>query len=172
MPLNSMNPLIMPRNYGQQFFQQQNNQSVSPQEWEYIQTMRRTGWDMNQQPQIQQQQNQVQQSDPYVDFANEFSSCSPTVQNKILNDKEFKSTMDECDKRIQAMVEDIIRPQLMQTPEGRIAFEKMLATFRETRDKYVKEESESLEALQKVMQDEVVRKRIAELNGQKVGKDK
>jgi hypothetical protein len=77
--------------------------------------------------------------------------------------------MDDCDKRIQAMVEDLIRPQLMQTPDGRIAFEKMLATFRQVRDKYSKEESDNLEALQMVMQDEVVKKRIAELNKQKAG---
>lgn len=170
MPLNSINPLIMPRNYGQQFTQQQNNANVSPQEWEYIQTMRRTGWDVTQQPQIQNQQNQVPQSDPYMDFVNEFSVCSPTVQSKILNDKNFKLAMEDCDKRIQAMLEDIVRPQLMQTPEGRISFEKMLATFREVRDMYKKEESESLEALQKIMQDEVVKKRIAELNNEKVGK--
>ena len=158
MSLNSLNPLIMPRNFGQQLTQQNNTSSVSPQEWEYIQTMRRTGWDVN------QQQNQVPQSDPYIDFAGEFSKCSSSVQNRILNDPEFKSAMDECDRRIQSMVEDIVRPQVMQTSEGRIAFEKMLAVFRQTRDKYSKEEAANLEALQKVMQDEVVQKRIAELN--------
>ena len=171
MPLNSVNPLTFPINYGQQLSQQQNNPGFSPQEWEYIQTMRRTGWDMNQQPQNQPQQNQVQQSDPYIDFSNEFSKCSSVVQNKILNDPEFKVTMNECDKRIQSMVEDIIRPQVMQTTDGRLAFERMLATFREVKDKYIKEENESFEALQKVMQDEVVKKRIAELNQQKAGKD-
>jgi hypothetical protein len=166
MSLSNLNPLAMPRNFSQPTAQ--TTPSVSPQEWEYIQTMRRTGWDTNQQPQIQQQP-QIPQSDPYVDFVNEFSKCSSVVQNKILNDPEFKPTMDDCDKRIQAMVEDLIRPQLMQTPDGRIAFEKMLATFRQVRDKYSKEESDNLEALQMVMQDEVVKKRIAELNKQKAG---
>ena len=165
MPLSNLNPLVMPRNFNQQSIQQ-TTPSVSPQEWEYIQTMRRTGWDMNQQPQIQ---NQIQQSDPYIDFAGEFSKCSSTVQNRIMSDPEFKSAMDECDRKIQAMIEDVIRPQVMQTSDGRMAFEKLLAIFRQVKDKYVKEESESLEALQKVMQDEVVKKRIAELNLTKEG---
>ena len=161
MSLSNLNPLIMHKNYNQNF--QNNSSNFSPQEWEYIQTMRRTGWDVNQQPQFQNQ-NQLIQSDPYSDFINEFSKCSLSVQNKILNDSDFKGAMTECDNRIQSMVEDIIRPQVMQTPEGRVSFEKMLAIFRQVKDKYVKEETENMEVLQKVMQDEVVKKRIAELN--------
>lgn len=168
MSLSNINPLIMPKNFNQQPIQQ-SSPNVSPQEWEYIQTMRRTGWDINQQPQTQ---NQIQQSDPYIDFANEFSKCSSLVRNKILNDPEFKSTMDECDRKIQAAIEDVIRPQVMQTSDGRMAFERMLAVFREVRDKYTKEETENFEALQRVMQDEVVKKRIAELNNQKAGGNK
>ena len=157
----------MPKTSGQNAIN--NSSNVSPQEWEYIQTMRRTGWDVNQQPQFQNQ-NQIPQSDPYSDFISEFSRCSLSVQNKILNDSEFKSIMEECDKRMQSMIEDIIRPQVMQTPEGRVSFEKMLATFRQVKDKYIKEENESMEVLQKVMQDEVVKRRIAELSGmQKAG---
>lgn len=167
MSLNNLNPLIMPKTFGQNVMN--NSSNVSPQEWEYIQTMRRTGWDVNQQPQFQNQ-NQIPQSDPYSDFISEFSRCSLSVQNKILNDSEFKSIMEECDKRMQSMIEDIIRPQVMQTPEGRVSFEKMLATFRQVKDKYIKEENESMEVLQKVMQDEVVKRRIAELSGmQKAG---
>lgn len=167
MSLNNLNPLIMPKTFGQNAMN--NSSNVSPQEWEYIQTMRRTGWDVNQQPQFQNQ-NQIPQSDPYSDFISEFSRCSLSVQNKILNDSEFKSIMEECDKRMQSMIEDIIRPQVMQTPEGRVSFEKMLATFRQVKDKYIKEENESMEVLQKVMQDEVVKRRIAELSGmQKAG---
>ena len=166
MSLRHISPLVMPSNLMESSMQSpmQQSASVSPQEWEYIQTMRRTGWDMNQQfP----QQNQIPQSDPYIDFVNEFGKCSSNVQNRILEDSEFKMTMNECDKRMQSMIEDVIRPQVMQTSEGRIAFERMLATFRQVRDKYIKEESENLEALHQVMQDEVVKQRIAELNNKK-----
>ena len=164
MSLSSLNPLIMPRNIAQP--SQQQGQAVSPQEWEYVQSMRRTGWDMNQMPQMLQQ-NQVPQSDPYLDFSNEFSRCSTSVQSKILNDPEFKSTMQECDRKIQSAIEDMVRPQVMQTPDGRISFERMLATFRQVKDKYIKEETENMEILQTFMQDEVVKKRIAELSANK-----
>lgn len=168
MSLNSMNPLIMPRGYSPQVNQQ--NTSVSPQEWEYVQMLRNSGWNTQQIPQPYNQQNQVQKSDPYIDFTNEFSACSAIVKNKILKDPEFQVAMEECDKKIQSMIEDMIRPQLMQTPDGRLSFEKMLAKFRDVKEKYLKEENENFEALQKVMQDEVVKNRIAELNQSKGGK--
>lgn len=133
--------------------------NVSPQEWEYIQSIRRTGW---QDPNIQQQPTQ-QLSDPYTDFETEFSKCSTTVQNKILNDSEFKKSMEYCDRLMQGAIESIVRPQVIQTPEGRIAFERMLATFRSVKDKYTEEEIKSMERLNKIMQDEVVQKRLAEL---------
>lgn len=174
MSMSNINPLTLPRNFTQSQPMQPQTPSVSPQDWEFVQTMRRSGWDYGQQPpQMQNQvQNQLPQSDPYMDFSNEFSRCSSGVQNRILNDPEFKNSMEQCDRVMQGAIEDIIRPQIMQTPGGRMAFEKMLATFRNVRDKYIKEESENLEALQRVMQDEVVKQRMAELSQQKVGENK
>ena len=83
MSIMNQNPLIPNGN----IFSSKSTPNVSPQEWEYIQTMRRTGWQESpaQQPQ--------QLSDPYSDFEAEFSKCSTTVQNKILNDEEFKKSM-------------------------------------------------------------------------------
>lgn len=138
--------------------------SVSPQEWEYVQQIRRSGYDPNQIQQIQQQINQqVQQSDPYTDFENEFSKCSSIVQSNIMNNEEFQSVMKECDNQIQRTVEQLVRPQVMQTKEGRLCFEKLLAVFREQRDKYAKEEASNMEKLQRLMNDEVVRKRMLEM---------
>ena len=155
MPLSNQNPLLGG-------FSNTNNtpsNNVSPQEWEYIQQIRRTGYEPNNQP-VQQINNQ---SDPYNDFEIEFSKCSATVQNKILNDSEFKQAMFECDRLIQATMEALIRPQVMQTRDGRIAFERLLATFRNIKDRYIKEEADNMERLQKLMQDDVVKKRLAEL---------
>ena len=157
MSINNQNPLLS--NSGSFFNKPSNN--ISQQEWEYIQNLRRNGWqDIQQQ---RQQQNQQQISDPYTDFEIEFSKCSTVVQNKILNDIEFKRTMDYCDRLIQGALESIVRPQVIQTSEGRIAFERMLATFRELRDKYSQEEIQSMEKISRIMQDDVVRKRIEEL---------
>lgn len=137
---------------------------VSPQEWEYVQQIRRSGYDPNQIQQIQQQMNQsMQQSDPYTDFENEFSKCSTIVQNNILNDKEFQAVMQDCDRQIQRLVEELVRPQVMQTKEGRLSFERLLAVFREQRDKYTREEASNMERLQKLMNDDVIRKRMMEM---------
>lgn len=160
MPLSNQNPLM------NNFISSQNSNlnlpgnNVSPQEWEYIQQIRRTGYDQNQ---VQQQNVANNQSDPYNDFETEFSKCSSTVQNKILNDSDFKQSMFECDKLIQATMESIIRPQVMQTRDGRMAFERLLATFRNIKDRYIKEESDNMERLQKLMQDDVVKQRLAEI---------
>lgn len=153
MSIMNQNPLIPNGN----IFPNKSTPNVSPQEWEYIQTMRRTGW---QEPPVQQPQ---QLSDPYSDFEAEFSKCSTTVQNKILNDEEFKKSMQYCDNLMQSAIEDAVRPQVMQTPNGRIAFERMLATFRSVKDKYAQEEIQNMERLHKIMEDEVVKKRLAEL---------
>lgn len=153
MSIMNQNPLIPNGN----IFSNKSTPNVSPQEWEYIQTMRRTGW---QEPSAQQPQ---QLSDPYSDFEAEFSKCSTTVQNKILNDEEFKKSMQYCDNLMQSAIENAVRPQVMQTPNGRIAFERMLATFRSVKDKYAQEEIQNMERLHKIMEDEVVKKRLAEL---------
>lgn len=161
MSLSNQNPLLGNFNSAPNNVPSGN---VSPQEWEYIQQIRRTGYEPNQMQQMpMQQQAMNSQSDPYTDFENEFSKCSSTVQNKILNDNEFKQAMFECDRLIQATLEAMVRPQVMQTRDGRVAFERLLATFRNIKDGYIKEEADNMEKLQKLMQDDVVKKRLAEL---------
>lgn len=163
MAFTNPSPLIGSSMFGTLAPQQSTLPNVSPQEWEYIQQIRRTGYDPNQLQQIQNNQQQIPQSDPYNDFESEFLKCSSVVQNKIMQDEEFRNIMGECDKHIQHMVEQLIRPQVMQTKDGRLAFEKLLAIFRQRRDVYIKEEAENMEKFQKLMNDEVVRKRMAEI---------
>ena len=52
----------------------------------------------------------------------------------------------------------------MQDMNTRMVFERMLAIFRQSKDRYIKEEATATEQLQKIMQDEVVQQRIKELN--------
>lgn len=157
MPISNQNPLL--GTYSNNV-NRGTSSNVSPQEWEFVQQLRQTGYNPNQ---VVNNQQMVNQSDPYTDFEIEFSKCSNVVQNKILNDPEFKQSMFECDRIVQAALERAIRPQVMQTNEGRIAFEKLLATFRNIKDGYAKEEAANMEKLQILMQDDVVRKRLAEL---------
>lgn len=159
MSLNTPTPLLGSFNNSQNRI----SNNVSPQEWEYIQQVRRTGYDPNQINQLPQQQNI---SDPYIDFQNEFNSCSSNIQQRIIEDKDFKIAMSECDKQIQMMVENLVRPQVMQTKDGRLAFERLLAVFRKLKEGYANEEAESMKTINMLMQDEVVLKRLAELKGQ------
>lgn len=161
MGLNPQNPLISGYNVPKITMP-----NVSPQEWEVIQQIRRTGYDPNQLQQIQQGVTQ-QINDPYVEFENEFSQCSPITQNKILNNEEFKTAMGECDRYIQHAIEQIIRPQVLQTKDGLMSFERLLATFRNIRDKISDEEGQNLAKIQALMQDEVIQKRLQELSGAK-----
>lgn len=142
-------------------------QQMSPEQWEYIQQIRRTGYDPTQgyNPQFQIPQQQQQMSDPYTDFANEFKQCSPSVQASIMQDQDFIDSMGECDRQIQAMMEQLVRPQVMQTPQGRVAFEKMLASFRDARDKISKQEAKNMEKIHMMMNDDVIKQRMMEIEG-------
>ena len=152
---------VMPVDVGgtQNQYQNQYQRNISPEQWEYVQQVRRTGYDPNMMPQVQQ----PEQSDPYNDFITEFGQCSNVVQATILEDPEFKQCMAECDKKIQATMESLVRPQVMQTQDGRIAFEKLLASFRGVRDKAKQQEAQNMQRIQTLMNDDVVRKRIEEL---------
>ena len=139
--------------------------TISPQEVEYIQQVRRTGYDFDQMRNMQEQQNI---SDPYIEFQNEFNSCSSNIQQRIMEDKDFRVAMTECDKQIQSMIENLVRPQVMQTKDGRLAFERLLAVFRKLKEGYAHQEAENMKTINMLMQDEVVLKRLAELKGEGV----
>ena len=146
--------------------QNQYQRNMSPEQWEYVQQVRRTGYDPNMMPQVQQPQ-QPERSDPYNDFITEFNQCSNVVQASILENPEFKQCMAECDKKIQATMEALVRPQVMQTQDGRVAFERLLASFRSVRDQAKQQEAQNMQRIQALMNDDVVRKRIEELEKNK-----
>ena len=153
---------VMPVDVGgtQNQYQNQYQRNMSPEQWEYVQQVRRTGYDPNMMPQVQQPQ-QPEQSDPYNDFITEFNQCSNVVQASILENPEFKQCMAECDKKIQATME------VMQTQDGRVAFERLLASFRGVRDQAKQQEAQNMQRIQALMNDDVVRKRIEELEKNK-----
>lgn len=53
----------------------------------------------------------------------------------------------------------------MQTPQGRVAFEKMLASFRDARDKISKQEAKNMEKIHMMMNDDVIKQRMMEIEG-------
>lgn len=104
------------------------------------------------------------QTDPLSDFENEFAQCSLSIQKRIREDEEFRQAENACDICIQQTIQQIVKPYIMQDMNARMIFERMLAVFRQTKDRYIREEATATEQLQKIMQDEVVQQRIKELN--------
>lgn len=158
MGLNPQNPLL-----GGMINYNLNSQSqnITPQDFEYVQQVRQTG------SYIPNPNQNFQQSDPYTDFTNEFSGCSVVVRDKIMQDPDFNMAMKECDRQMQLMVENYVRPQVLQTKDGRIAFERLLAVFREIKDKYAREEAANMDRFQRLMNDSKIQQRIIELeNGE------
>lgn len=112
--------------------------------------------------------NGIPQSDPYQEFQILMSSCPPNIRYKIMNNDEYVKCDQECELLIKQAVEEAVIPQIINTPQGRIIFEKFLSIAKKLKEKYSQEEVETAEQLQKLMQDEVVQKRLKEI----VGNDK
>lgn len=109
------------------------------------------------------QNNPNPQSDPYQEFQILMSSCPPNIKYKIMNNDEYIKCDQECEMLIKQAVEEAIIPQILNTPQGRVVFERFLGVAKKLKDKFSKEEVETAEQLQKLMQDEVVQKRLKEL---------
>lgn len=109
------------------------------------------------------QQQVPMQPDPYMQFQNEMSQCSPTVKNKIMNDSDYIQADNQCEALLKQAIEEAIIPQLINTPNGRVAFERLTAITRNLKQKYIQDEVIANEQLQALMKDEVVINRLKEL---------
>ena len=137
-----------------------NFQSVNPQEIELMMKQKFS------QPYYQNQQMYKNglENDPYFELQQILGSCSATVKQKIMSDKSYMLCDEECETLIKQMVEDIIIPQVIATPQGRIVFENFVGTVKKLKEKYYQEEIETTQKIQQLMQDEVVKQRLQELN--------
>lgn len=144
-----------------------NFQSVNPQEIELMMKQKFS------QPYYQNQQlyKNGYDSDPYLELQQTLSSCSATVKQKIMSDKAYMLCDGECETLIKQMVEDIIIPQVLATPQGRMAFENFAGTVKKLKDKYYQEEIETTKKIQQLMQDDVVKQRLQELTTSDIAND-
>lgn len=108
---------------------------------------------------------QQQISDPYTDLVNILNNCSGAVRQSIISNTEYKEVELECDMLIKQTMEELIIPQVLNKPQGRLVFEKLLGVTKKLRDKYSVEESETL---QKIMGDPVLQKRLEELRNSQI----
>ena len=148
-------PLVYPNTMSQNsYLANQNQFPTNPKEMEMIM---RQKWNESQQTPMQ--------SDPYTQFQNEMYQCSPTVKNKIMNDDEYRQADYQCELLMKQALEEVLIPQLVNTPNGRLAFERLSAITKNLKQKYIQEEVQANEQLQKLMNDEVVLNRLRELQG-------
>lgn len=103
------------------------------------------------------------ETDPYLELQQILGSCSATVRQKIISDKNYRLCDEECETLVKQMVEEIIIPQVLATPQGRIAFENFAGTVKKLKEKYYQEEVETTQKIQQLMQDDVVKQRLHEL---------
>ena len=117
-----------------------------------------------QQPNIQNQtQFQNYQLDPYSELQNELLNCSVLVRNKIITDREYQVCDNECELLLKQAIEEVFVPQILNTPKGRVAMEKFVGVVKQLKEKYSKEEVQTNEQLQNLLNDEVVKKRMQQL---------
>lgn len=158
---NNPSPLVYPSG---NYRYNENKQTWSNQNPQEVELMMKQKF---QQPMLQNQpQFQNYQSDPYLDLQNELLNCSVSVRNKIITDKEYQICDNECELLLKQAIEEVFVPQILNTPKGRIAIEKFLGTVKQLKEKYSQEEMQTNEQLQALLNDEVVRKRMAQLSQQ------
>jgi hypothetical protein len=134
-------------------------QQVNPQEVELMMKQKFN------QPYFPNQQFYQQNYDgsSYLELQQVLSSCSPAIRQKIMSDRNYKECDSECEALIKQAIEEIIIPQVIMTPQGKVAFEKFAGTVKKLKEIYSQEEIEATQRLQALMQDEVVKQRLQEL---------
>lgn len=159
---NGPSPLAYPQ-YGKQMssnnYNWTQNPSLNMNNPQEVELMMRQKFNQN----SFSQNNMVPQSDPYQEFQILMSSCPPNIRYKIMNSEEYIKCDQECEMLIKQAIEEAVIPQILNTPQGRVSFEKFLGVTKKLKDKFSQEEVETAEQLQKLMQDEVVQQRLKEL---------
>ncbi len=161
---NGPSPLAYPtygKNINTNTYSWMNNQNLNMNNPQEVELMMRQKFNQN----SLSQNNNFVQSDPYQEFQALMSSCSPNIKYKIMNNEEYIQCDNECEMLIKQAMEEAIIPQILLNPQGRLVFEKFLGVAKKLKDKYSKEEMDTAEQFQKLMQDEIVQKRLRELSG-------
>lgn len=116
-----------------------------------------------QQPQQQYQQPQYQQSDPYTSGSEMLAQSSELIRQKISRDQRYLEADRDCEMGVKQFMYSNVIPQYLQTPSGRLTFERWEAVIKELRQEYSNEEVAITNQMQTLMQDPVVLARLREL---------
>lgn len=125
--------------------------------------------------QLQQLSNQYQQplpqtlqqtNDPYTSGSMLLAQCSDLVRAKIMQDPQYQQIDNECEILIKQYLYGNIIPQILNTQQGRIAFERWEQCIKELKQEYSKEEVAMTQNINVLLSDPVVMARLQELQQQ------
>lgn len=108
-------------------------------------------------------QPQQNQSNPYSDYVNVFNSLSDVAKEKILADERFSSVYAQCEACLKEYIYAQALPYVLETQGGRISFEQLYSITKTLKDEMTQRDLKKEKQLELLMQDEVVLKRLQEL---------
>lgn len=114
----------------------------------------------------QQQQQYVTQNDPYTSGSTLLAQCSDLVRSKIMQDNRYKQIDYECEMMIKQYLYGNVIPQILNSQNGRIAFEKWEQTIKELKQEFSKEEVAMTQNINVLLNDPIVAARLQELQNQ------
>lgn len=106
------------------------------------------------------------ESNPYNDYVNVLNSCSDVTKEKIITDGRFSAAYAQCEGYLKEYLYAQVIPQVLETQPGRIAFEQLYLISKNLKDEFSQKDRQKEKQLELLMQDEVVLKRLQELQMQ------
>ena len=151
---------ISPQNYNQQYDNPNTTKLTLEQQYHQL----------AQQILPNQQGNSVQ-SNPYDDFRNTLNSCSDIVRGKIIQDTRFQNIYTTCEEAIKQVLYAKVIPEVLSDPNGRMVFEQMYVTTKALKDELLQKDIQKEQQLEILMNDEVVLKRLQEIQSGKLSSE-
>lgn len=111
---------------------------------------------------------QQNQSTAYTDYVNTLNSCSDITRGRILEDERFIGIYAQCEAYLKEYLYTQALPYVLETQQGRMAFEQLYSTTKALKDEYTQRDLQKERQLELLMQDEVVLRRLQELQAEQV----
>jgi len=109
---------------------------------------------------------QQNQQNAYTDYVNCINSCSDVTRGRILEDERFSEIYARCESYLKEYLYAQVLPYVLETQQGRVAFEQLYTTTKALKEEYTQRDLQKEKQLELLMQDEVVLRRLQELQSQ------
>jgi DNA-directed RNA polymerase specialized sigma54-like protein len=114
---------------------------------------------------MEQEYNRLRapQTSVYSDYLNVMNSCSDVTKGRITSDERFAASYAQCEMLLKEHLYTQVLPLVLESQDGRIAFEQLYNVAKNLKDEYTQRDVQKEKQLELLMQDEVVLKRLQEL---------